>query len=139
MKIAKLFRPFLELKHYLILPSIGKLEVVSAEINPLTGKIEKNFIRFREDKNISPDPEFLEYVSRHLKADACISTADLQCFCNSTNELLIQGFEVEIPAIGFLHMESGNQLKFSGKSIYKSAAKELTPKPAIFLTASFWL
>lgn len=139
MKIAKLFRSFLESKHYLSLPAIGKFEIISAEINPLTGEIEKNFVQFIEDKNIKADPEFIEYISGHLKVDASIAVSDLQCFCNSANELLIQGFEAEIPSIGFLHREPGNKLKFSGKSIYKAVSKELKGKPATFLNSSFWL
>ena len=139
MKIAKLFRSFLESKQYLSLPAIGKFEVISAEINPLTGEIEKNLVRFIEDKNFKEVPELIEYISQHHKVDACIAVSDLQCFCNSTNELLIQGFEAEIPAIGFLHMESGNKLKFSGKSIYKAESKEIKRKPAAFLNSSFWL
>ena len=139
MKIAKLFRPFLESQHYMVLPSIGKFEIISAEINPLTGEIEKNFVRFTEDKNLKADPEFIEYISAQLKVDASIAVSDMECFCNSANEILIQGFEAEIPAIGFLHMESGNKLKYSGKSIYKAVSKELKRKPAVYLSSSFWL
>lgn len=139
MKIAKLFRSFLESKHYLNLPAIGKFEVISAEINPVTGEIEKNLVRFIENKNINDAPELIEYISQQNKVDPCIAISDLQCFCSSTNELLIQGFEAEIPSIGFLHIESGNKLKFSGKSIYKAESKEIKRKKAAFLSSSFWL
>jgi hypothetical protein len=139
MKIARLFRPFIESHHYLNLPAIGKLEIIPAEIIPLTGEIEKNFIRFSEDKNSQSDPEFLTYVSKYLKVEASVAAADLHCFCDNTNELLIQGFEAEIPALGFLHFASGNKLKFSVNSIYNAAPKVTQRKPAVFLNSSFWL
>lgn len=139
MKIAKLFRPFLEAQGYLILPSIGKLEIISAEINPFTGEIEKNFIRFSENKSCQSDPEFLKYTSQNLKVDFTIATSDLQCFCDNCKELLIQGFEAEITSIGFLHLLHGKKLKFSVKSIYNATPKLIQRKPALFLNSSFWL
>ncbi len=139
MKITHLFRSFLETKHYLVLPSLGKVDKVSVEINPLTGDFEKNIIRFTEDQNLTSDPDFISYASNKLNIDFSLVESDLKCFCNSINELLIQGFEAEIPAVGFLHKYQGKHLMFSGQSIYKSASKEIKRKPSVFLSSSFWL
>lgn len=139
MKIAHLFRSFLETKQFLILPSLGIFEILSVEINPLTGNFEKNIIRFTEDQNLKANPDFIEYASNKLKVDYSLVESDLKCFCSSITELLIQGFEAEIPSIGFLHKYQGKHLKFSGESIYKSASKELRKKPSALLSSSFWL
>ena len=139
MKITRLFRPFLDSQRYLILPSIGKLEMIAGHSDYQNNETGKNILHFKEDKNIQPDPEFLTFLSRHLKVDPNILMADLQCFSDSTNELLIQGFEAEIPAIGFLHRNQKHQIQFSVKSIYSSATKINLKKHAAFLSASFWL
>jgi hypothetical protein len=54
-----------------------------------------------------------------MKIESNLTASDLICFINSTKEMLILGFEVEIPGIGYLHFEPGNILRFSGKNIYK--------------------
>lgn len=139
MKIVPQFRTFLDSFHYLHLPSIGKLESVSTLINPLTGEIDKRSVQFVSDPCIKPDTELINFISQNLKIDTYIAESDLNCFCNSLKELLIQGFEAEIPGIGFLHYESNQQLKFSGKSIYNAATQKIKRKSAAVLGSSFWL
>jgi hypothetical protein len=139
MKIAPQFCAFLDSYHYLNLPHIGRLESVSAVVNPLTGEVDKRSVRFTSDAGLKSDAELIAFISQNLKIDACIAESDLFCFCNSLKELLIQGFEAEIPGIGFLHYESNRQLKFSGKSIYNSVAQKIKKKSAAILGSSFWL
>jgi hypothetical protein len=139
MKIALQFRAFLDSYHYLSLPHIGKLESVSAVVNPLTGEVDKKSVRFISDPCINPDAELISFISQNLNIDACIAESDLFCFCNSLKELLIQGFEAEVPGIGFMHYESNRQLKFSGKSIYHSVAQKIRKKSVVILGSSFWL
>ena len=139
MKIAKLFRTFLDTRRYLILPKIGKFEEVTSENELHQGESGKRFVRFIDDKDLKQDPEFLYYSTKNLKVDACIAESDMNCFCNATQELLIQGFEAEIPGIGFLNMESKNKLKFSGKSIYKASTQIQRKKPVAILSSNFWL
>lgn len=139
MKIAPQFRAFLDSFHYLNLPKIGRFESISTEATPLTDEIEKRFVRFISDPELKPDAELTRFISKTMKIDASVADSDLYCFCTSVKELLIQGFEAEIPGIGFLHSDSKNQLIFSGKSIYKAVEQKTKRKTAVFLHSSFWL
>ena len=87
MKIAQQFRAFLDSHHYLILPSIGRFESISADVNPQTGEINKWMVRFFCDKQMKPDKELTGFISKNLKIDACITLSDLNSFCNSLKEL----------------------------------------------------
>jgi hypothetical protein len=139
MKIAKEFRAFLEMYEHLYLPHIGRFELSTkgSDINGSSGYLR--YITFIADKTQHNDPELIAFSSEHLKVESCIAESDLSCFCNSINELLIQGFEAEIPGIGFLHYEAGNQLKFSVKSIYHNAVETKKKKLPVAFTASFWM
>ena len=139
MKIAPLFRAFLESHHYLTLPLIGKFESFSAEVNPLTAEIDKRLVRFTGDAQVKPDVELIGFISKNLKIDTCITESDLNCFCNSVKELFIQGFEAEVPGIGFLHLDTKNQLKFSIKSIYNPALQKTRKKSLAIFNSTFWL
>jgi len=138
MKIASQFRAFLESFHYLVLPQLGKIETVSTEINPLTGEMEKKILRFTRDKHIPADAEFICYISERLKINKSIAESDLNSFCSSLKELLRQGFEAEIPGIGFLHMEGQHEMKFSGKSIYNAVSLQHKKRIPVILHTSFW-
>ena len=139
MKIAQHFRAFLERHHYLQLPQIGRFEVVGE--NPV---IEENgfpqkWINFSADKNQTHDSELVQFISKNMRVESSITESDLSSFISSLKELLIQGFEVEIPGIGYLHFEPGNILKFSGKNIYKKTTQKSWKRIPAAMSSSFWL
>ena len=139
MKIALQFRAFLERHHYLQLPQIGRFEVVGE--NPVideSGYLQK-WINFSADKNQNPDAELIQFISKNMKVESCITESDLTSFISSLKEMLIQGFEVEIPGIGYLHFEQGNILKFSGKNIYKKTTPKRWKRIPAAMSSSFWL
>jgi nucleoid DNA-binding protein len=138
MKIAQHFRAFLERHHYLQLPQIGRFEVVGE--NPVgseNGHSQK-WINFSEDKNQATDSDLVAFISNNMKVESCITASDLSSFIGSIKELLIQGFEVEIPGIGYLHFEQGNILKFSGKNIYKKTTQKSWKRIPASMSSSFW-
>ena len=139
MKIALHFRAFLERYHYLQLAQIGRFEVVGE--NPIaSGDGGSNkWIAFLADKNQTEDAELVEFISKSMRVEPCITVSDLNCFIGSINELLIQGFEVEIPGIGYLHFEPNNILKFSGKNIYKKITQKSWKRTPATMSPSFWL
>ena len=139
MKIAQHFRAFLEGHHYLHLPQIGRFEVVGE--NPLAAENGSStiWVRFSADKNQATDPDLVAFISNNMKIESCIAASDLTSFIGSLKELLIQGFEVEIPRIGYLHFEQGNILKFSGKNIYKKTTQKSWKKIPAAMSSSFWL
>ena len=139
MKIAPQFRAFLDSFHYLALPKIGRFESISTEINPLTGEIDKHLVRFSNETEGTGSAEFINFISQNLKIDSRIAESDLSSFCNSVRELLSQGFEAEIPGIGFLHSDSRNQIIFSGKSIYNAHSQRTREKTVSLMSSSFWL
>jgi hypothetical protein len=138
MKITHQFRAFLESFHYLILPQIGKIETVSTEVNSLTGEIEKRTLRFITDNNINSDIEFINFISNNLHLNSNIIISDLNCFCISLKELLIQGFEAEIPGVGFLHQDAKKEIKFSGKSIYHQTSQKHKKNTSVIFHSGFW-
>ena len=139
MKIAQHFRAFLERHNYLKLPQIGKFEVVgenpAATENDHSGK----WINFSVDQNQTTDSDLVDFISKNMKVESSITASDLSCFISSIKEMLILGFEVEIPGIGYLHFEPGNILKFSGKNIYKKTTQKGWKKIPAGMSASFWL
>ncbi len=138
MKIAQHFRAFLEGHQYLHLPQIGRFEVVGE--NPLAPENGSStiWVRFSADKNQATDPELVAFISNNMKIESCITASDLSSFIGSIKELLIQGFEVEIPGIGYLHFEQGNILKFSGKNIYKKTTQKRWKRIPAAMSSSFW-
>ena len=139
MKIAQHFRAFLEGHHYLQLPQIGRFEVVDQ--NPVASEKAAStiWVRFSADKNQATDPDLVAFISNNMKIESCIAASDLTSFIGSLKELLIQGFEVEIPRIGYLHFEQGNILKFSGKNLYKKTTQKSWKKIPAAMSSSFWL
>jgi len=139
MKIAQHFRAFLEGHHYLHLPQIGRFEVVGE--NPVASENASStiWVRFSADKNQATDPDLIAFISNNMKIERCIAASDLTSFIGSLKELLIQGFEVEVPRIGYLHFEQGNILKFSGKNIYKKTTQKSWKKIPAAMSSSFWL
>ena len=138
MKIAQHFRAFLERHNYLHLPQIGKFEVVGD--NPAAVENgQSKWINFSADQNQSTDMELVDFISKIMKVESNITASDLICFISSIKEMLILGFEVEIPGIGYLHFEPGNILKFSGKNIYKKIIQKGWKKIPAGMSASFWL
>jgi hypothetical protein len=138
MKIAQHFRAFLERHHYLELAQIGRFEVVGENPTASENGSSNKWINFSPDKNQTGDAELVEFISRNMRVETCITESDLTSFISSLKELLIQGFEVEIPGIGYLHYEPGNILKFSGKNIYKNPTQKSWKRiPA--MSTSFWL
>src|SRR4026208_2163540 len=136
MKIAQHFRAFLERYDYLQLSQIGRFEVVDE--NPAAPKNEHStiWVIFSSDKDQATDPELIAFISNNMKIDTSIAASDLSSFISSLKELLIQGFEVEIPGIGYLHFEPNNILKFSGKNIYKEPVKKAWKKIPASLSTS---
>src|SRR6185436_1226885 len=139
MKIAQHFRAFLERYHYLQLPQIGRFEVVGE--NPVASEngAPAKWIAFSADKNQSQDAELVEFLSKNMRVESCITSSDLSCFISSIKEMLIQGFEVEIPGIGYLHFEPNNILKFSGKNLYKKTIEKSLRRTPAAMSPSFWL
>jgi hypothetical protein len=138
MKIAQYFRAFLERHHYLQLPQIGRFEVVGENpVAPEQGQLRK-WINFSANGDQTTDLELVDFISKHMRVDTCITTSDLSCFISSLKELLILGFEVEIPGIGYLHFEPGNVLKFSGKNLYKNPVQKSWKKIPASISQSFW-
>ncbi len=138
MKIAQHFRAFLDTHLYLQLPQIGRFDVVG-EAPPENG-LPRKWLTFSPNTNQDTDPELVNFISSKLRVETSITTSDLCCFINSLKEMLIQGFEVEIPGIGYLHFEPSNILKFSGKNIYKNPVqKSLRTKLPAAMSQSFWL
>ena len=138
MKIAQHFRAFLERNHYLQLPQIGRFEVVGE--NPViddSGYSQK-WINFSADKDETPDAELVQFISKNMRIESSITESDISSFVSSIKELLIQGFEVEIPGIGYLHFEPGNNLIFSGKNIYKKTAPKRWKRIPAAMSPSFW-
>jgi nucleoid DNA-binding protein len=138
MKIAQHFRAFLEKHNYLQLPQIGRFEVVGENPAMVNGQHGK-WINFSADKNQEPDTTLVNFISGNTKTENSITESDLNCFISNMKELLIQGFEVEIPGIGYLHFEPGNILKFSGKNIYKKPVQKSWKRMSVAMSASFWL
>ena len=138
MKIAQHFRAFLERNNYLHLPQIGKFEVVGE--NPAPGEHgHSKWINFTADQNQTTDLQLVDFISKNMKVESNITASDLICFISSIKEMLILGFEVEIPGIGYLHFEPGNILKFSGKNIYKKTVQKSWKRIPAGMSASFWL
>ena len=139
MKIAQHFRAFLEGHHYLQLPQIGRFEVVGDNPAATENGHSNKWINFLADQNQTTDLELVDFISKNMKVESCITASDLSCFISSIKEMLILGFEVEIPGIGYLHFEPNNILKFSGKNIYKKTIQKGWKRIPAGLSASFWL
>lgn len=138
MKIAQHFRAYLDAHKSLQLPQLGSFTIVGDAGEFFENGVPKKWIQFIANKDEAADPEFIQYLSQAIKVETCISESDLNCFCQTTREMLMQGFEAEIPGIGFLHFETGDQLIFSLKSIYKNALQKLKKRNPAFIS-SFWL
>ena len=139
MKIAQHFRAFLERHNYLQLPQIGKFEVVGENPAAAENGHSNNGSIFLADQNQTTDPELVDFISKNMKVESNITASDLSCFISSIKEMLILGFEVEIPGIGYLHFEPGNILKFSGKNIYKKTIQKGWKRIPAGMSTSFWL
>ena len=139
MKIAQHFRAFLESRHYLQLAQIGRFEVVGENPAAPENGYSNKWINFSADKDQATDSELVAFISNNMKIESCITASDLSCFISSIKELLIQGFEVEIPGVGYLHFEPGNILKFSGKNIYKKTTQKGWKRIPASMSSSFWL
>jgi hypothetical protein len=139
MKIAQHFRAFLEGHQYLHLPQIGRFEVVGERPDASEKSSSTIWVKFSADKNQATDPDLVTFISDKMKIESCITASDLVSFIGSIKELLIQGFEVEIPRIGYLHFEQGNILRFSGKNIYKKPTQKSWKKIPAMMSSSFWL
>lgn len=139
MKIAQHFRAFLECHDYLQLSQIGRFEVVGENPAAPESEYSGKWINFSADKDQATDPELVAFISNSMKIDTFITASDLSSFISSLNELLIQGFEVEIPGIGYLHFEHDNVLTFSGKNIYKKTTPKRWKRIPSGMSSSFWL
>ncbi len=139
MKIAQHFRAFLERHNYLQLPQIGKFEVVGENPAAAENGHSSKWINFQADQNQTTDSELVAFISKSMKVESNITASDLICFISSIKEMLILGFEVEIPGIGYLHFEPGNVLRFSGKNIYKKTTQKGWKRIPAGMSSSFWL
>jgi hypothetical protein len=138
MKIAQHFRAYLDAHQSLQLPLLGRFNIVGHAGELFENGVPKKWIQFIANKDEAAEPCFIQYMSQAMKVETCIAESDLNCFCQTTREMLIQGFEAEIPGIGFLHFETGDRLQFSLKSIYKNAMQKLPKRSPAFIS-SFWL
>ena len=138
MKIAQHFRAFLEKYDYLQLPQIGRFEVVDEHPVAPENEHPTIWVIFSADKDQATDPELIAFISNNMRIDTSITASDLSSFTSSVKELLIQGFEVEIPGIGYLHFEHYNVLKFSGKNIYKKTTQKSWKRIPSGMSSSFW-
>lgn len=109
--------------------------------NPLASEngASGNWITFLADKNPSVDLELVEFISKTMRVESCVTISDLDSFISSLKEMLILGFEVEIPGIGYLHFEPNNSLTFSGKNLYKKTIQKSWKRAPASLSPSFWL
>ncbi len=139
MKIAQHFRAFLERHNYLQLPQIGKFEVVGDNPAAAENGHFSKWINFQADQNQTTDSELVDFISKNMRVESNITASDLSCFISSIKEMLILGFEVEIPGIGYLHFEPGNILRFSGKNIYKKTVQKSWKRIPARMSSSFWL
>ena len=139
MKIAQHFRAFLERHDYLQLPQIGRFDVVGESPLSSDDGHPRKWINFSADNKQATDSDLVAFISSSMKVETCITASDLTSFTSSIKELLIQGFEVEIPGIGYLHFEPGNVLKFSGQNIYKKTTPKGWKKIPTAMSSSFWL
>ena len=139
MKIAQHFGAFLETHHYLQLPLIGRFELVGENPAAAENGDPRKWINFTADKNQAPDSELIHFISKNMRVESSITESDLSSFISSLKEMLIQGFEVEIPGIVFLHFECSNILKFSGKNIYKKTTQKSWKRIPAAMSSSFWL
>jgi hypothetical protein len=72
MKIAQHFRAFLERHNYLLLPQIGKFEVVGE--NPAAGENgHSKWINFLPDQNQTTDLELVDFISKNMKVESSIT------------------------------------------------------------------
>ena len=139
MKIAQHFRAFLERHNHLHLPQIGKFEVVGENPAATENGHSNKWINFLADPNQTTDPELVDFISKSMKVESNITASDLSCFISTMKEMLILGFEVEIPGVGYLHFEPGNILRFSGKNIYKKTIQKGWKRIPTGMSTSFWL
>ena len=139
MKIAQHFRAFLERYDYMQLPQIGRFEVVGENPAAPEDGCSKKWVNFSANKDQATDSELVAFISNNMKVESWITASDLTSFISSLKELLILGFEVEIPGIGYLHFEPGNKLKFSGKNIYKKTTQKTWKRIPAGMSSSFWL
>lgn len=138
MKIAQHFRAFLEINNYLQLPQIGKFEVLGENPADVSHGQLKKWVHFSPESSLEKDPSLIDFIARRMKVEICIAESDLRCFIVTIKEMLIQGFEVEIPGIGYLHYEPGNKLKYSGKNIYKNPKQKSLKRRTVAMSANFW-
>jgi len=139
MKIAQHFRAFLETHNYLQLPQIEQFEVVGENPAAAENGHSRKWINFQADQNQTTDLELVDFISKNMKVESNITASDLICFISSIKEMLILGFEVEIPGVGYLHFGPGNILKFSEKNIYKKTIQKGWKRIPAGMSASFWL
>ena len=139
MKIAQSLRAFLLSNQYLELPTIGKFELFFQEPADGSGNGKKQYIRFSRNNNPEPDPAFINFLCQNFRVDPYVASSDLNTFCASVRELLLQGFEAEIPQIGYVRRDANHELVFSTTSKYKTISKIYRKKIAPVFKSSFWL
>ncbi len=139
MRITQLFRAFLVSHQYLELPSIGRFELFSGEQDQESQNSKRQYIRFSRETKTEPDQQFIEFTCTRHRIDPYIAVSDLMTFCASVRELLMQGFEAEIPQIGYLCNNQNQQLVFSTSSRYKTISRIYRKKLAPVFKSSFWL
>jgi hypothetical protein len=140
MKIAKHFRAFLEHYNYLLIPGIGKFEVLNhvVETNDNTS-YNRRLLQFHsEQRSAICDQALLDFLCKQMSVEPCVANSDLQYFGASAKELLMQGLEAEIPGIGFLNMGPQNQLRFSDRSRYHTAQVKVKKFKPAAVGMSFW-
>lgn len=132
MKIAQQLCAFLSKNGYLLLPGIGKFEMNSDQQGH--GKY-----LFTPDIKTETDENLIRFFCSDHETESSVAVSDLKCFCYSIRELIIQGFEAELPGIGFLYIGTDKELKFSRYSQYHSAHQKTRKKSPVFMTGAFWI
>lgn len=138
MKIAQHFREFLEANLYLQLPSLGRFDVITIHPDPENGYSAKRLLQFSPDNNAKSDDTLTEFLCGKIKCDACVAESDLRYFCYSTKELLMQGFEAEIPGLGFIRPAANNNIQFSNTRMYHASIPKKRKKTPAYMRLSFW-
>ena len=140
MQIAQHFRAFLEEHSFLALPGIGKFEVVNDIVETdMRHRYTRKLLQFHSSKVPFNEAESLvNYICIRQKIERHVAISDLECFTRSTNELLMQGLEAEVPGIGFLNTGYHNTLRFSNQSRYLTTKPKVRKLRPAAIGMSFW-
>jgi|GEM_PF-1534895 len=138
MKICRHLRDFLEQKEYLELPAVGRFDLFTESMSMPKGEVLINKkLSFSPSRKTGFDDALVDFLCQRLQAEASVVYSDIQSFSSAINELLMQGFEAEIPGIGFLNQNGNSGIQFTYQSSYKKRTRLKKAMPAYFM--SYWM